>query len=112
MGGFMLSIKRGASVIALAVWRDKTTKDPRDLSGSTIRGQVRDRNKNKIADINCTLLDQVTNKGKVAMNFGETAGWPTGKLYFDLIREVIADDQTITVYSKTAVISVGTGVSE
>lgn len=108
----MIKSKRGATIRGVARWQNSVTKVAVDLTGCTIYGQVRDSQRQLVASIDLALLDQATNTGQVSFDFGSTAAWPLGKLYFDFVREVPVDDGVVIVYSKTASIDVSEGVTD
>ncbi|MFN3562826.1 MAG: hypothetical protein ACK4V8_00090 [Moraxella osloensis] len=108
-----MTIKRGASLIRPALWRNSESKQPINLSGQTIYGQVRDAQTGVlVSNITVTPLNQQSNAGRAVIDFGATQDWPVGVMKFDLLREIDNQDQSHTVYSKTAFITVEEGVTQ
>lgn len=108
-----MTIKRGTTMVRPAIWRKSISKLPLNLSGQTIYGQVRDAQTGElVSNITVTPLNQETNTGRAIIDFGATQDWPLGVMKFDLVREVDNQDQTFTVYSKTAFIAVEQGVTQ
>ena len=108
----MITIKRGATLRRILLWRNAATKVPVNLAGQTIYGQVRDATRVFVSTITINQLDQMLNAGKAHADFGNTKLWPVGTVYFDFVREVPHSDGAITVYSKTAAIKVERGITD
>ena len=108
----VISVKRGATLRRMLLWRNAKTRLPLNLTGQMLYGQVRGASGVLVSTIQITPLDQNLNTGKALAAFGDTSNWPLLPLYFDFMREVASDDGVVTVYSKTAYIKVERGITD
>lgn len=80
----VVTLKRGDSVNWVATYLDDE-ENPVDLTGRTYIGQVRTKRDTLVADLTITVLNQVTNKGQMSIQFlASTQAWPLELLYSDI----------------------------
>lgn len=101
-----LSIKKGATLRRVILFRNAKTQVATDLTGQVISCKVRDRLGELVVVVDVTVLDQSLNPGKALFDFGDSAAWPVGNLRFDIRREFTDSTGEVVVISSTAYITV------
>lgn len=78
--------KRGTTASWLGRFTDANDL-PINLTGNVITSQLRRTNRELVAELTVTLLDQVTNTGQFILS-GDSSEWPIASLLIDVRREV------------------------
>lgn len=102
--------KRGESFALSFEYKD-AAGELIDLTGITIKSQIRNQNGVLVKELLVTKLDQTTHKGQASLYVAtpqETALWPTGLLVCD-IKLSVGDQAVLT---ETFRIPVAAGVTE
>lgn len=80
MRDFDFCHKQGDGIEATITLRDHETKEPIDLTGCTVKAQIRDSNKALVAE----PIIFVDAEGKIEISSGDTSEWKIGRHAWDI----------------------------
>lgn len=91
------SLKRG-DTFSLSCTQANADNTPEDLTGITIRSQIRTIRGELVCDLTVTKLDQTISPGVFVLESNDTKSWPVGTCYLDVeytTEGVVTSSETI-----------------